>query len=546
MRSVVSVNYTYCFHDITTGNNTWSESPTNFYAVPGYDLCTGWGTPMGSNLVNILAPPDALQISPLGGWASSGAVGGPLTPASQTYTLTNSGNAALNWAAAATVPWLNVSLSGGALTPGGAAATVVVSLNAAASNLFLGTYGATLWFTNLTDGAAQSRPFALTIIKPPVITAQPTGLIVLGGATATFSAGVAGGLPLNCQWQCNGTNVTNGGRVSGAQITLTDAGNIYGSVVSTLTISNVAATDGGAYSLVASNAAGVVISSYAVLAITPSAPVIIRQPASQTVLLGATVQLAVAVEGSAPFTYQWKHNETNLTDGGGVSGSATPTLTITGASSASIGTYTVVVSNAIGTATSTGAVLAVEVAVPGGQLVQNGGFETGSFSSWSETGNFVDCSVSSSSPAVHSGMYGALLGPAGSLGHLSQSLPTVAGQLYLLSLWLDSPDGLSPNEFLVAWNGTVMFDQTNLGAIGWTNLQFYVTATGTNTSLEFGFRDDASFLGLDGIQISPVVSADGPPIIVTQPANQAGTGGERRDLQRSFFRTTPLVLPMAV
>ena len=337
------------------------------------------------------------------------------------------------------MPWLNVSLSGGALTPGGAAATVVVSLNAAASNLFLGTYGATIWFTNLTDGAAQSRPFALTIIKPPVITAQPASLTLIGGTTATFTAGAAGGLPLNCQWQYNGSNMTNGGRVSGAQTTLTDAGNIYGSVVSTLTISNVAATDGGTYSLVASNAAGVVVSSNAVLTITPSAPVIIQQPASQTVLVGATVQLAVVVDGSAPFTYQWQLNQTNLTDGGAVSGSATPTLTITGASSASIGTYTVVISNAISTATSTGAVLAVEVAVPGGQLVQNGGFETGSFSSWTETGNFVDCSVSSSSPAVHSGTYGALLGPAGSLGYLSQSLPTVAGQLYLLSLVVGQP-----------------------------------------------------------------------------------------------------------
>ena len=38
-------NYTTCFHDITTGNNTWSGSPNLFFAVPGYDLCTGWGTP---------------------------------------------------------------------------------------------------------------------------------------------------------------------------------------------------------------------------------------------------------------------------------------------------------------------------------------------------------------------------------------------------------------------------------------------------------------------------------------------------------------------
>ena len=46
--------YSSSFHDITVGNNTNSESPTNFFAVPGYDLCTGWGTPAGHNLINDL------------------------------------------------------------------------------------------------------------------------------------------------------------------------------------------------------------------------------------------------------------------------------------------------------------------------------------------------------------------------------------------------------------------------------------------------------------------------------------------------------------
>ena len=46
--------YASSFHDITTGNNTNSSSPNSFYAVPGYDLCTGWGTPTGSNLINTL------------------------------------------------------------------------------------------------------------------------------------------------------------------------------------------------------------------------------------------------------------------------------------------------------------------------------------------------------------------------------------------------------------------------------------------------------------------------------------------------------------
>jgi hypothetical protein len=50
-------SYDLCFHDTTVGNNFWPGSPTNFFAVPGYDLCTGWGTPTGSNLINALAPP---------------------------------------------------------------------------------------------------------------------------------------------------------------------------------------------------------------------------------------------------------------------------------------------------------------------------------------------------------------------------------------------------------------------------------------------------------------------------------------------------------
>lgn len=47
-------NYQNCFHDITTGNNTNLVVGNKYFAVPGYDLCTGWGTPNGSNLINAL------------------------------------------------------------------------------------------------------------------------------------------------------------------------------------------------------------------------------------------------------------------------------------------------------------------------------------------------------------------------------------------------------------------------------------------------------------------------------------------------------------
>jgi len=48
--------YDTCFHDIILGNNETYYSPFQFSAAFGYDLCTGWGTPNGSNLVNALAP----------------------------------------------------------------------------------------------------------------------------------------------------------------------------------------------------------------------------------------------------------------------------------------------------------------------------------------------------------------------------------------------------------------------------------------------------------------------------------------------------------
>jgi hypothetical protein len=55
-----SSSYSQYFHDIQSGNNTtpFNRQPgnaTQYTSVPGYDLCTGWGTPLGSNLVEALA-----------------------------------------------------------------------------------------------------------------------------------------------------------------------------------------------------------------------------------------------------------------------------------------------------------------------------------------------------------------------------------------------------------------------------------------------------------------------------------------------------------
>jgi subtilase family serine protease len=46
--------YNSCFHDIVVGNSTNANNPTEYFAQVGYDLCTGWGTPTGANLINAL------------------------------------------------------------------------------------------------------------------------------------------------------------------------------------------------------------------------------------------------------------------------------------------------------------------------------------------------------------------------------------------------------------------------------------------------------------------------------------------------------------
>jgi hypothetical protein len=148
----------------------------------------------------------------------------------------------------------------------------------------------------------------------------------------------------------------------------------------------------------------------------------------------------------------------------------------------------------------------------GQSIVQNSGFETGDFTDWTLTPNSGDTFVDTGSEtgiSPHSGNYFAALGQPDSLGFLSQTLSTTANQSYLLSLWFNSPN-VSPNttnQFSVSWNGTMLFNQTNLPPLnGWTNLLFVVTATNSSTVLQFGERDDPSYFGLDDVNVWPVPS----------------------------------------
>ena len=55
-----SSSYSSAFHDITSGSNPpTAGTGGGFNAVPGYDLVTGWGSPAGASLINLLAGSNA-------------------------------------------------------------------------------------------------------------------------------------------------------------------------------------------------------------------------------------------------------------------------------------------------------------------------------------------------------------------------------------------------------------------------------------------------------------------------------------------------------
>ncbi len=244
----------------------------------------------------------------------------------------------------------------------------------------------------------------------------------------------------------------------------------------------------------AGNVSGQLVFKLSFTSATMGPPFILSPPTNVSVSAGNAVTFTVIAEGQQPLSYAWEKN------GAIIAGATASSYTTNNVQTNDFGAlFSCLVSNALGETNSAAATLIVN---PPEQLVQNGGFETGDFSYWTESGNFIDTYVNNY--YVHSGQYGAALGAVGSLGYLSQSLPTASGQFYQVSLWLDSPNGQSPNQFTVAWNGSTLFNGVNLPETGWTNLVFNVPAASANSILLIGFRDDPSFLGLDDVSVLPL------------------------------------------
>ena len=176
----------------------------------------------------------------------------------------------------------------------------------------------------------------------PSIAAQPIGVAVVAGQPATFSIAVSGTAPFTFQWHMNGTAIN-------------------GATSSSYTIANTATSNNNsAFSVVVSNSAGSVTSNAAMLTVTATAvqPSIATQPANQAVTAGQTATFSVVASGTAPFTYQWNKGGTAI-NGATASNYTTPAT----ATSDNGSTFSVMVTNSAGSATSIAATLTVNAGV---------------------------------------------------------------------------------------------------------------------------------------------------------------------------------------
>lgn len=180
--------------------------------------------------------PGTLSVNPSGAFAASGTQGGPFSPSSNAYTLTNPGDQPIVWAASKTQSWVTLSSSGAILAPGGTG-TLTVFINATANALLPGTYNDTVTITNTTNGFG-------TTTRNVTLTVNPFGALAVTPGTNFTTNGSIGGpfLPSSTDYVLSNTGSTAinwTASATGNWVTLSSAGgtlNAFASTTLTVTI----------------------------------------------------------------------------------------------------------------------------------------------------------------------------------------------------------------------------------------------------------------------------------------------------------------------
>jgi uncharacterized protein YpmS len=373
-------------------------------------------------------------------------------------------------------------------------------------------------------GSVTSAVAALTVYVPPEITTQPKSQPVALGQNISFSVAASGTAPFTYQWYFDGLSLGWWGQSS------------------TLTLNNVSILNIGNYTVVVANTAGYTTSAAAALTVDYS-PGIQTQPQNQSVMQSQNASFSVVASGSAPFSYQWSF------DGAAISGATNASLTLTDVQTSQAGSYTVVVTNPVGSVTSQAATLTVNVPAS---------ITTQPQSQWVTQGQNVSLSVAAggTAPLTYQWYFnGSSLGQAGRSATLSvnniNTNNTGNYTVVVQNQWGSATSAVATLAFMVppvittqpqsqtvilGQNAAFSVSATSTGALSYQWILNGTAMSGdTNATLaltNIQVTDDGSYLVVVTNNAGSITSAVAtltvlvPPGIQTQPNNLTVTLGQ--------------------
>jgi parallel beta-helix repeat protein len=192
--------------------------------------------------------------------------------------------------------------------------------------------------------------FTITVLVPPTVTNSIPSLSVPAGQTFSLSVTTGGSGPVWYRWTFENTTIS-------------------GATNATVTVTNAQAINEGAYRAIVTNLVGSATSAVTSVRVLPSIPIIVSNPAPVTAPASSNATFNVTAMGSQPLKYQWYFNNAPLAS----SNAAFAQYSLSGIQSSNAGNYYVIVSNAVGSATSTVATLTVTGLAPYFIVTPSGG-----------------------------------------------------------------------------------------------------------------------------------------------------------------------------